>query len=96
MSALAQRGDLVTLAVKVKPRAKHNRVRVEGDVVTVEVTAPPVEGAANAAVTATVAEALGLKPRQVSLLSGDSSRQKVLAIEGCALEELAARLAALQ
>lgn len=47
----------------------------------VAVNAPPVDGAANEAVVAAVAKALGLRPRQVSIVSGHTSRSKVVAID---------------
>ncbi len=53
-----------------------------GGVPRVAVTAPPADGAANQAVVATLAAALGLRPRQVRLVRGRSSRAKVVEIEG--------------
>lgn len=57
----------------------------------VAVTARPVDGDANRAVAAAVADAFGVRPRQVRLVSGATARSKVLRIDGDD-ERLAARL----
>ena len=74
----------LTVTVRVKPGA--SRVRVGGSygeppALVVAVSAPPVDGRANEAVTAAVADALALRPRQVRLVSGHTARTKVLDID---------------
>ena len=69
------------LAVKVTPGAREEAVTITQDAVLVKVRAPADKGAANAAVSAVVARALGLAPSRVSLLRGGASRQKLLKIE---------------
>jgi hypothetical protein len=56
--------------------------------------APPVEGAANAALIPLVAKAFGIPKRAVTLIAGDTARLKRLAIAGDpeALAEIAASL----
>lgn len=69
------------LKVLVQPRASRNAmVGWQGDELKIALTAPPVDGAANAALIDFVADTLKLKRRQISLHSGESSRHKVLAI----------------
>ena len=72
----------VRITVRVKPGSSRPRVGgAYGDgQLVVAVSAPPVEGAANDAVLRAVADALGLRPRQVRLISGHSARSKVLAL----------------
>ena len=55
----------------------------------VKVNAPPIEGAANRAVCVTIAKALGIAPRQVSIIQGMASRLKRVSISG--LSEIEAR-----
>jgi uncharacterized protein (TIGR00251 family) len=69
------------LKVFVQPRASRNAiVGWQGDELKIALTAPPVDGAANAALIDFVAEAFQLKRRQITLHSGESSRHKVLNI----------------
>lgn len=84
----------VRLAIHVQPRASRNAVvGWHGDAVKVALTAPPVDGAANAALLALLAGHFGLRKQQVRLLQGDSSRQKLVELD-IAAAELAARLPA--
>jgi uncharacterized protein YggU (UPF0235/DUF167 family) len=69
------------LAVKVTPGAREESVALAEDAVLVKVRAPADKGAANDAVIAVVARALGLAPSRLTLLRGATSRQKLLAVE---------------
>lgn len=66
------------LVVRVTPRAARDRIDGfdESGELRVRVTAPPADGAANAAVTRLLARALGLPARVVLLESGASGRLK--------------------
>jgi len=67
----------VELLVQVQPRASRSRVVGEhGGYLKVQLAAPPVDGAANAALLELLADLLGVPRRQVSLVSGESSRRK--------------------
>ena len=66
------------LSVHVTPRAARESITVEADgALRVRVTAPPADGAANAAVSRLLSRALGIPPRDVVLVGGASSRQKM-------------------
>lgn len=69
------------LAVKVTPGAREESVTLAEDAVLVKVRAPADKGAANDAVIAVVARALGLAPSRLTMLRGATSRQKLLAVE---------------
>ena len=73
----------ITLRVRVNPRAKRNAVTkaVDGSV-KVYVTAPPEDGRANEALVESIAEWLGVKRRQVEIINGATSRNKVVRITG--------------
>lgn len=73
----------VRVAVRVQPRASRNAVVGEHDgALKVALTAPPVDGEANAALLAFLADALGVPKRAVRLVSGDTGRSKVVEVEG--------------
>jgi len=72
------------LAVRVVPRSSRTAViGVRADrTVLVRVAAPPVDGAANAAVAKVLAEALGVRPGALRLLAGARGRDKRFAVDG--------------
>ncbi len=87
-------GTAVIIAVQVTPRAKKNEIAGwQGDVLRVRLTAPPVDGAANAALVAFLAGALGVRKSQVELVGGLTSRQKRVRLSGISLEEIRRRVA---
>ena len=82
-----------TIAVKAIPNApRHEIVGWLGDALKVKVHAPPVDGRANEALCEFLADTLDLPRRAVSIVRGDTSRQKVVRIEGLSLESVKARL----
>lgn len=75
--------DGVRFAVRVQPRASRSEiVGVHGDAMKVRLSAPPVDGAANEALVELIAAALGVGRRAVRIVSGASSRSKVVEVEG--------------
>ena len=69
------------LEVKVKPNARRNALTVQEDGSWLaEITAPPVDGKANAALIALVAKHFGCPRRAVTVKSGAASRRKVLLV----------------
>ena len=83
----------VTFAVKVHPRAKKNAITGEvGDALKVALTAPPVDGKANAACIEFFAKLLKVPRSSVTIASGQSSRNKVIRVTGLSAEEVRKRL----
>lgn len=73
----------IRIAVRVTPRASRDAFLAgTSGHFAARLAAPPVEGAANAALTALVAKTFGVAKRDVSLVAGDTSRIKRLAIAG--------------
>jgi len=64
----------------------------DGDTLRVRLRARAVEGKANRALLEFLADSLGLRPRQVELIKGERSREKLVEVELPSLEEVAARL----
>ena len=83
----------VTLAVRVTPRARKSEiVGAQGDALQVKLAAPPVEGAANAALCEFLADRLGVRKSAVTIVAGRTSRQKAVHVEGVTADEARARL----
>ncbi len=84
-----------TLAIKAIPNAPRSEVvGWLGDALKVKVHAPPVEGKANGALCEFLADTLGLPRRAVTVLRGDTSRQKVVRIDGLDLAAVRQRFGA--
>jgi uncharacterized protein (TIGR00251 family) len=83
----------VTFDVLVQPRASRAKLGpVHDGRLKVAVTAPPVDGEANAAVIELLAKALGIARGAVEVVAGGSSRRKTIRVRGVArstIEELA-------
>ena len=81
------------LRVRLTPRAASSRIDGwDGDLLRVRVAAPPVEGRANDALLRLLAQALDVPPSRLRLVKGQTSREKVIAVEGVSGEDVRARL----
>ena len=72
------------IKVRVIPRAKKNEIcgfMADGSL-KIRLTAPPVDGKANQALVKLLANTLGVSASQISISSGEHSRNKSLFIDG--------------
>lgn len=80
---LREEGGGVTFDVLVQPRASRAKLGpVHDGRLKVAVTAPPVDGEANAAVIELLAKKLGVAKGAVSVVAGASSRRKTVRVDG--------------
>ncbi|HMS62301.1 MAG TPA: DUF167 domain-containing protein [Solirubrobacteraceae bacterium] len=82
---MASTGDepSVRLRVRLTPRASREQVTLKPDgTLVVRVSAPPVDGRANAALERAVADALRVAPSRVTLVRGVRSRDKLVQVDG--------------
>jgi uncharacterized protein (TIGR00251 family) len=95
MSAWTLRDDGIAIAVRVTPRsARESLAAGTPEHFAARLTAPPVEGAANAALLPLVAKAFGVAKSAVTIVAGETARLKRLQITGdvTTLAQIAARL----
>jgi uncharacterized protein (TIGR00251 family) len=84
---------MAEVEVRVIPRARSDEIGGErGGRLLIRVTAPPVDGAANAALCRLVARRAGVPARRVSIVRGHASRDKVVRVDGLSEAELRASL----
>ena len=84
------------IEVRVQPRASRNTISgMQAGVLRIRVTAPPVNGQANAAAIALLAQALDVPKSAIRLVKGASSREKTLTIQSLSQEEVNQRLSLL-
>ena len=71
------------LALRIIPRASKNAIQgVHGDSLKIRLSAPPVDGAANAALIEFLADTLALPRARIQLLSGATARTKRVLLAG--------------
>jgi len=89
--------DAAETVIKVKVLPRSSRTEIAGrenDVYRVKLTAPPVEGRANKALIAFLAEKLGVPKRDIEIVSGKTGRLKTIRIRGLTAVEIAQALEA--
>jgi uncharacterized protein (TIGR00251 family) len=86
--------DGCTLAVRVHPGARRNAVTgLHADALKIALTTPPVDGRANDALIAFLADALHLPKSSIALITGATSRSKLLRITGRSAAQVQSALA---
>lgn len=94
--AVRETASGVQFGVKVVPGASRTRIAgVYGDLLKVQVAAPPEAGKANAALCELLATALAVAPRAVQVVSGATNPRKIVAIAGLTASVATAKLASL-
>lgn len=82
-----------TLSLHIQPGAKRSECAgLHGEALKIRLAAPPVDGKANEALLRFLAQRLAIPRQQISLKSGQTSRQKVVEIESVTAERLVALL----
>lgn len=84
----------ITIDILVQPRASRARIGPMHDGrLKIAVTAPPVDGEANAAVIELLARRLGIARGSIEVVAGTSSRRKTVRIENVTPDQIAELLA---
>ena len=85
--------DGILLSVKVQPRAAKNQIgAVQGNELKIQVTAPPVDSAANEALVVFLAEQFDCGRNRIEVVRGQKSRHKTLKLHGFVAEEILQRI----
>lgn len=79
----------VRFPVRVQPRASRTEVAgTHGDAIKIRLAAPPVEGAANAELSAFLAKALAVPKSAVRIVKGERSRDKIVEVDGASADRV--------
>ncbi|MFA4875451.1 MAG: DUF167 domain-containing protein [bacterium] len=93
MLNIREHSNGVTIECRVTTLAGRSAIRGEREgALVVGLNAPPIEGRANEALIAFMAELLHIPRSRISLLSGEHSRNKVLFIQGVTARQLSSAL----
>lgn len=90
---IRETADGAVFRIRVVPRASRSEAAgIQGDALRLRITAPPVEGKANDECIRLLAEILGVKRTQVTIVAGHTARTKTVAVEGIMAGAVAAIL----
>ena len=89
--------DGVVLSLHCQPGAKASRVvGLHDERLKIKLQAPPLENRANEALVAWLADQLGVPRKQIEILTGQTSRQKRVLVQGVTLEQVERLLTTIQ
>lgn len=92
MSAVTveRQGSGVRFRVRLQPRASRDEIAgVHGGALKIRLHAPPVDGAANEALVAFLADRLAVPRRAIRIVTGATSRTKLVEVEGVTSSDVA-------
>ncbi|MFN7949066.1 MAG: DUF167 domain-containing protein [Blastocatellia bacterium] len=93
MISLTAKDGAITFSVRVQPRAARTEISGELDgAVKIRLAAPPVDGAANEELIRFLARLFNLPRHQVTILSGATSKNKIVRLSGVTIEEAGQKL----
>ncbi|HQZ97233.1 MAG TPA: DUF167 domain-containing protein [Pyrinomonadaceae bacterium] len=85
---LTEHPDGIVVAVRVIPRASRSEIVGEHDgSLKVRICSPPVDGAANAEIIRLFAKHFGVSKSEVSIISGETSKNKRIKIENLSVSK---------
>jgi hypothetical protein len=78
---ITEKADGLAFKVRVQPRSSQNKVAgLYGDAIKINLTAPPVDNAANKVLSAFLARLLSVPKSSVTILSGHTGRNKLVLV----------------
>ena len=87
----------VKLQVRIHPHAARNEVMgMIDNVFHIKISAPPIKGKANQELVAFLSQVLGVNRSRISILKGETSKNKLVAISGLSEEEVREKLGGTQ
>jgi uncharacterized protein len=93
-SYISEQDGSAQIAVSLKPRGGRDAIEeARMDALVVRVSAPPLEGQANAALCRLLAKAVKIAPSRVTVVRGQTARKKLVRLEGLGASEAEGRLA---
>ena len=73
----------IQFSAAIQPRASRNQIiGIHNHCLKIKLTSPPVDGAANQACIKFLAKAFGISPSRISIVKGETSKNKTIQFEG--------------
>jgi len=80
---VTERNGRVRFSVHIQPRASTNEIAgVHGDALKIRIATPPIDGAANDALTKFLSDLFAVARRDVRIIAGETSRSKIVEVDG--------------
>lgn len=93
MINITEQGNCIRINVRVQPRSAQNKISGEIDgALKIKLTAPPVEGEANQELIKYLAKLLQISKSKISLIQGNTGRNKIIQIEDISKDYLLKKL----
>ena len=93
MNCMTETNNGTILTIRVVPRASKNEIAGElGDALKIRLQAPPVEGKANKALIQFLSDKLEIQRNRISILSGDTGRNKRILLTGINSQDIKERI----
>ncbi len=93
MVELIEKGGAVSFKARIQPRASRTEIAGQrADAIKLRIAAPPVDGKANEECRRFLAKLLGVSLSSVEIVSGDSSKDKIIRIHNTSVERVRAAL----
>ena len=80
--------NIINLRVLVKPRSKEQKFEIDEEELKVYLKASPTKGKANKELISFLAKLINLKKSDIELVKGHKSRNKVVSISNCSIEQV--------
>jgi uncharacterized protein len=89
MLEVTEKSGAITFRVRVQPRASRTELAGEyAGAVKIRICAPPIEGRANEECARFLADLLEISRRDVEIVAGASSRDKIIRVHGASIERI--------
>ena len=83
----------VGLHVRLTPNSRRNEITgFTGEVLNIKIAAPPVKGKANEELVTYLSRVLGVKKSNITIMKGQTSRNKIISIEGISREDVLSKI----
>ena len=77
------------LETRITPKGSKNEIiGWREDTLIIKTTSPPIDGAANESIIKIISKQIGIKKSDVSIISGNKSRDKKIKIENITIDEI--------
>lgn len=83
---ISEKSGFLSADIKVVPGSSINKLDLKDGMVYLKIKAPPVEGRANKAAVDFLSKLLSIPKKNISIIKGENSRNKIFRLEGITMD----------